>query len=215
MLKKFFLTAFFAGAAILSASDIGVVNFTNCIMESKYGKNEQGQLESIKQQWSSVIEQTEKDLKDVAGKLNDQNYMEGLSTDAASKLKDKYKTLNEDMAKYQNQLYQVMNQANYIFVQKMIGYINKASEEIAAQKKFSMVVNKEACFYHKNDLDITRSIISVMDKNYEKEKKISEAKEKEEKAQKESKTAAKAPAVKNAKTAKAPAAKAPGKAVKK
>ncbi len=207
MFKKFIFTFLLLTGAFLSASDVGVVNFTNCIMESKYGKNEQGQLESIKQQWSSVIEQTNKELKEVAGKLEDQNYMEGLSKDAAVQLQGKYKTLNEDMAKYQNQLYQVMNQANYIFVQKMIGYINKASAEIAAQKKFSMVVNKEMCFYSKNDLDITKSIISIMDKNYEKDKKVSEAKEKE------NKTAAQKPAAKP--TAKAANTKAPAKAVKK
>ena len=192
MFKKTFLTLLLTGMTFLSASNIGVVNFTNCIMESKYGKNEQGQLESIKQQWSSVIEQTEKELKDVAGKLEDQSYMEGLSVDAAGQLKTKYKTLNEDMAKYQNQLYQVLNQANYIFVQKMVGFINKASSEIAAQKKFSMVVNKEMCFYNKDGLDITKDIVTIMDKNFETEKRLSENKAKEE----AKKTAANKPAAK-------------------
>ena len=193
--KKTFLTLLVAGFTCLSASDIGVVNFTTCIMESKHGKSEQGQLESIKQQWSSVIEQTEKELKEVSTKLNDQNYMEGLSSDATNQLQTKYKTLSEDMQKYQNQLYQVLNQANYIFVQKMVGFINKASSEIAAQKKFSMVVNKEMCFYNQDGLDITKQIVTIMDNNFETEKRLSENKAKEEAA----KTAANKPAGKNAK----------------
>lgn len=177
---KKFLALLIAGATCVFASDVGVVNFSTCIMESKYGRNEQGQLESIKQQWSSVLEQTEKEFKDVSGKLEDSTYMEGLSQEAAVKLKTKQKTLSEDMAKYQNQLYQVMNQANYIFVQKMISYINKASQEIATKKKFNMIVNKEMCFYHQDNLDITKDIISVMDTNYEKDKKLSEKQTKEE-----------------------------------
>lgn len=191
MIKKTFLTLLVLGFTCLSAGEVGVVNFTTCIMESKHGKSEQGQLESIKQQWSSVIEQTEKELKEVSTKLNDQNFMEGLSADASTQLQVKYKTLSEDMQKYQNQLYQVLNQANYIFVQKMVGFINKASEEIAAQKKFSMVVNKEMCFYNKDGLDITKQIVNIMDKNFEKEKKLSDAKAKEA-----GKTAAHKPAVK-------------------
>ncbi|MFA5250903.1 MAG: OmpH family outer membrane protein [Parachlamydiales bacterium] len=163
------------------ASEVGVVNFTSCIMESKYGKNEQGQLESVKQQWSSVLEQTEKELKEVAGKLEDQTYLEGLSPDAESQLKTKYKTLSEDMSKYQNQLYQVLNQANYIFIQKMVNYITKAAEEIASSKKLTMVVNKEMCFYNKSDLDVTKQVIGVMDKNFEKDKKLSEAKPEDKK----------------------------------
>lgn len=185
MKKKLLLLAVVFGLAsgsisAIEASVLGVVNFTTCITDSKYGKNEQNQLENIKNQWSSLIEQTEKDLKDVMAKFDDQEYLDGLSPEAEQDLKLKYKSLNEDMAKYQNQLYQVLNQAQYLFIQKMQGYISKASEQVAQKKNLNIVLNKEACFYNQSDLDITKLVITEMDKNFEidlKNKKISENKE--------------------------------------
>lgn len=165
---------------------IGVVNFTTCITESKYGKNEQSQLENIKSQWTSLIEETDKELKDVSAKFEDQEYLDGLSPEAEEELKTKYRTLNEDMAKYQNQLYQVLSQANYFFVQKMQGYISKASEQVATKTNLNLVLNKEVCFYSKADLEITKQVIVEMDKNYDKDaknKKISENQEPTEKTQ--------------------------------
>ena len=184
MLKKLLLISAIALALVKTeAADsalIGIVNFTKCIVESKYGKNEQAQLENIKNQWSTLIEQTDKELRDVAEKLENQDYLDGLSPEAEKELQLKYRALNEDMAKYQNQLYQVLNQANYIFIQKMSSYIAKASEKIAKDKKLQMVLNQEACFYAKPELDVTKSVISQMDRDFskdEKTKKLSENKE--------------------------------------
>jgi outer membrane protein len=183
MIKKFLLTTTIAlvlTSGVISAAPaslFGIVNFTTCITESKYGKDEQSQLENIKGQWTSLIEETEKELKDVATKLQDQEYVEGLSPEAEEDLQMKYRGLNEDMSKYQNQLYQVLNQANYFFIQKMQTYIAKASESVAKKDSLNMVLNKEACFYNKADLDVTKNVINEMDKNFEKDlknKKLSE-----------------------------------------
>jgi len=184
MVKRYLLIATLAlglTSGTISAVEasvlVGVVNFSTCITDSKYGKNEQSQLENIKNQWSSLIEETEKELKAVAAKFEDQEYLEGLSPEAEEELKVKYKALNEDMAKYQNQLYQVLNQANYFFVQKMSSYIAKASEQVAQKKNLQYVLNKDACFYNLPDMDVTKTVISKMDENFEKDlknKKVSE-----------------------------------------
>jgi outer membrane protein len=150
---------------------MGVVNFVTCVTDSKYGKYEQSQLENIRGQWTSLIEDTEKELKELSSKFEDQDYLDSLSPEAEEELKVKYKILNDDMAKYQNQLYQVLNQANYFFVQKMTQSIAKASEEIAKNKKLDMVINKEACFYNKPNLEVTDLVIKEMDKNFDKEEK--------------------------------------------
>ncbi len=154
-----------------SKSSFGVVNFMTCLTESKYGKSEQKQLENIKKQWSSLIEETEKELGDVNAKFEDQDYLDGLSPEAEEELKMKQNTLNQDLAKYQNQLYQILNQANYFFIQKMTANISKASETIAKKNKLDLVLNKEACFYNnpRNDIDITDLVIKQMDKNYDQE----------------------------------------------
>ena len=152
---------------VFAAQSFGVVNFMDCITESKYGKNEQQQLENIKKQWSELIEQTEKDLKELGSKFEDQDYMDSVSPEAEDNMKLKYKALNEDVAKYQNQLYQILNQANYFFIQKMSSSISKASEKIASDRKLEVVLNKEACFYNSPKIDITELVIKEMDRNYE------------------------------------------------
>jgi hypothetical protein len=56
----------------------------------------------------------------------------------------------------------------------MSGNIAKAAETIAKQKKLDYVINKEACFYIRSDLDVTNAVIAEMDKTYESTKKLSE-----------------------------------------
>ncbi len=165
------LLAFSTSAfAIDTRPFIGIVNFMTCITDSKYGKNEQEQLENIKKQWSSLIEETEKELNEITSKFDDQDYLDSLSPEAEEQLKVKQQTLNQDLMKYQNQLYQILNQANYFFIQKMSNNISKASEVIAQDKKLDIVLNKEACFYNNPKIDITDLVIKEMDKNFDKEK---------------------------------------------
>jgi outer membrane protein len=167
--------------AMDSRALIGIVNFMTCITDSKYGKNEQEQLESIKKQWTSLIEETEKELTEVNSKFDDQDYLDSLSPEAEEQLKIKQQTLQQDLGKYQNQLYQILNQANYFFIQKMSNNISKASETIASEKRLDIVLNKEACFYNNPKIDITALVIKEMDKNFEKETAKNEI-EKEKKA---------------------------------
>ena len=67
-MRKLILTAatafgLMASSAVASEpSLIGVVNFTTCITESKLGKKEQENMENIRKQLSSLIEDTEKEL---------------------------------------------------------------------------------------------------------------------------------------------------------
>jgi len=162
------LIVFSTGAFALD-SKAGIVNFMNVIVESKYGKKEQEQLENIKKQWSSLIEETEKELKDIQSKLDDQNFLDGISPEKEEELKLKQQTLNQDIAKYQNQLYQILNQANYYFIQKISNIISKTSEKIAHDKKIDVILNKEACFFSNPKLDITDLVIKEMDVNFDKE----------------------------------------------
>lgn len=164
-------------SALEPKSLMGVVNFTSCLTESKYGKQEQQNLDNMRKQMTSIMEETEKELKDIASKLQDQEYLDGLSPKAEEEMKMKYQALNEDLARYQNQYYQVLNHANYQIIQKLSTSIAKASEKIAKDKNLSYVINKDACFYFKPDLEITAQVISEMDKNFEvdqKSKKVSE-----------------------------------------
>lgn len=174
-MRKFFLSAATALVAIsANAAEnpvIGVVNFATCITDSKSGKKEQENMENMRKQMSSLIENTEKELKEISAKFEDTEYLDSLSPKAEEDLKVKFQTLQEDLGRYQNQFYQVLNHANYQMIQKMSGTISKAAEKVAGQKTLDYVMNKEACFYIRPNLDVTAQVIAEMDKTFDLESK--------------------------------------------
>lgn len=187
MYKKFFLTTLatvISSGSLFAASDTvtGVVNFSSCIADSKHGKKEQENLESLRKQMTTLIENTDKELKDIAAKFENSEYLDSLSPKAEEELRGRYQALQEDMQRYQGQFYQVLQHANYQMVQKISSNIAKAAEEVAKKNKLDYVINKEACFYVRSDLDVTPQVISTMDRNFEvesKNKKLSDNNETE------------------------------------
>jgi outer membrane protein len=163
------LTAIAFSTAAFSAEpapNFGIVNFGTCVSDSKLGKQEQASFETLKKQMSSLMEDTEKQLNDLSAKFNDAEYLDGLSPEAEEELKNKFQALNAELSRYQNQYYQVMNQANMRIIQTLSTSINSASEKVAKDKKLNAVVNKDACFYYIPALDVTPLVIVEMDKNY-------------------------------------------------
>ena len=62
-------------------------------------------------------------------------------------------------------------------IQKMSGNIAKAAEKVASERHLDYIMNKEACFYIRSDLDVTTQVIGEMDKSFEldaKAKKLTE-----------------------------------------
>jgi len=167
-------------ATSLSADEgsvLGIVNFTTCVTDSKYGQKEQENFEGIRKQLSAMIEDTEKELKEIADKFGDTEYLDSLSPKAEEELKARYQALNEDLGRYQGQFYQIMQQANMQLVHKISGQIARASEKLAQEKHLNYVINREACFYYSPELDLTSQVIAEMDKNFELEsrsKKLSD-----------------------------------------
>jgi outer membrane protein len=160
-------TAFSADAA----PNFGVANFGTCVSDSKLGKQEQASFESLKKQMSTLLEDTEKQLNELATKFNNPEYLDGLSPEAEEELKVKFRTLSDELNRYQNQYYQVMNQANMRIMQTMATSINSASEKVAKDKKLNMVANKDAFFYFAPALDVTSLVVAEMDKNFSQESK--------------------------------------------
>jgi outer membrane protein len=152
-------------------STFGIVSFGACLSDSKLGKQEQTAFEVLKAQITSTLEETEKQLNRIAEQLNNPEYLDGLSPQAEEELKTKFRTLSEEMNRYQNQYYQVLNQANMRIVQTIGNGISAASEKVAKDKKLSAIVNKDACFFFAPGLEVTKLVIDEMDKNYEIESK--------------------------------------------
>jgi outer membrane protein len=146
---------------------IGVVNFASCMTESKAGKKEQENMESIRKQMSSLAEDTERELREIAAKFEDPDYLDSLSPQAEEELKNKYQALQESLNSYQNQFYQVLNQVNYQMIQKMSGAISKAAATVASEQNLDYVLNKEVCFYINPSFDVTPQVIAQMDQSFE------------------------------------------------
>lgn len=173
MKKWIALTALSLASLNLCAAEqkVGIVNFQNCVTESKIGKQEQASFEGMRKQFASLLEDNEKQLKEIAEKLQDKDYLDGLSPEAEEEMKGKWVQLNEEKERYSQQYYQFMNQGQYKIIQAVVGGINTAAEKIAASKGFTMIINKEACFYYAPTLDVTTDVIKEMDKRYEDEAK--------------------------------------------
>lgn len=175
MLKKFlFVLACTLGLATVGHAKngdtnqtVGIVNFASCFTESKMGKQEQSSFEAMKSQMTKSLEDLEKQITEISAKFNDQEYLESLNPKAEEELKAKFHTLNDELARNQNQFYQLLNQANMRIIQMIQEQIHQASEKIAKEKKLNMVVNKEAVFFYTPTLDITPDVIAEMDRQYD------------------------------------------------
>ncbi len=163
---------------------IGIVNFATCIQESKFGKQEQSSLESLKNQLQKSIEDIHNQLNDAVTKLQDSDYLDSLNPDAEKELKMKFQTLNEELNRYQGQYYQIMQQANMKLIQIMNDLINQASEQVAKKEKLSLVLNKEIAFHFAEAMDITKKVVEELDKKYDDQKKVAQVTESKNMAQK-------------------------------
>lgn len=153
---------------------IGIVNFTSCVTESKAGQKEQENMDNLRKQMSSMMENIEKELREISAKFDDTEYLDGLSPKAEEELKAKHQALQEDLVRYQQQFYQVLNHAHYQMLQKINTTIAAASQIVATEKELDYVINREACFYVRPDLDVTNLVIEEMDKSFEFETSQSE-----------------------------------------
>ncbi len=155
----------------------GVANFSSCFTGSKYGKKEQANFENLRKQLVSLVENTEKQLKETAAKLEDTEYLDSLSPKAEEDLKRKYQELSDNLAQHQQQFYHILNQANSQLIQKMIQHVSRASEKVAEKINLNCVINQEACFYSRENLNVTKQVIEQMDFDFSeavKNKKVSE-----------------------------------------
>lgn len=163
---------------------VGIVNLKECVEASKLGKSEQAAFESLKDQMMAILEKTEKELDDIAKKLSDQEYMDSLSQEAETELKNRFQALSQELARYQNQYYQILNQANFKLVQELTTKVGDAAAAVAKTKNVSLVVNEDATFYFDPSFEITKDVVVELDKRFDAEeaaKKEAEAQKQEEK----------------------------------
>ena len=165
---KYSALALLAASMMFAGNDIGVVNMTKCIAESQVGQSEQASFEALKKQMTDLIKDVDDQLKEVAEKLQDEDYMDTLSPQAEKELKTKYQTLAQDIQRYQQQYYQAIQQANMKLMQTVASFVQEASKELAKEKSFKNIISNDACFYSDENSDVTADVIQKMDSNYAK-----------------------------------------------
>lgn len=169
-MKKAWILAALAATTLTFADETpanktGVVNFADCVTNSKYGKQEQENFENLRNQMQQLAQDTEKQLKEVVEQMNDADHLDGLSPDGVKELEAKYKTLSEEMGKYQNQYYQVLQQANQKMVFTMQTRIAAAAESVRKTHGYTNILNKDACFAFSDD--ITNLILEQLDAKFD------------------------------------------------
>lgn len=163
------LTVALMSTGIGSADELklGFVNFKVCLEKSKQGAQEKNAFEALKKQMHETLESTDKELEQIAGKLENQDYMDGLSPVAEEELKHKFQTLSQEFSRYQNQYYQLLNQANYKMFQSLHELVSSASEKVREKFEFSLILNEDSTFAYSPSLDITNCVIEEMDRLYD------------------------------------------------
>jgi outer membrane protein len=141
---------------------VGTVSFKAVLEKSKIGKEEQARFEQMRKQMEQTIEQKEKELNELAPKFSDE-YLDSLTPEAESELKEKFKNVSQDLTQLQNQYYQTLNQANMQVVQKLFDMISDASKTLAKEKGLDLIINDESCFYKADKLDISTDLIKKLD----------------------------------------------------
>ena len=147
----------------------GIVNFSTCVKESKYGQQEQKSFEKLREQMGSLITDIEKQLNEIATKFQDADFVDSLSPEAEQEMKARFQSLNEELNQTQNQYLQIMQQSNMQLMERLHDHVVKASEIVAKREKLPIVFREDACFFYIPSFDITSSVLEEMDKTYDKE----------------------------------------------
>lgn len=153
----------------LHAADggIGFINFKKCLEQSKQGQQEKNAFEALKNQMGETLEKSDKELSSLAKKLNDQDYLDGLSEKAEEELKQKFQNLSQEYARYQNQYYQLLNQANYKMLQSLHEKVSLAAEKVRSEKKLSLILSEDSTFAFSPQLDLTQLAVDEMNKQFQ------------------------------------------------
>ncbi len=156
----------------LSAAEesLGFVNFKKCVEHSKAGQQEKNSFEAMKKQMTEVLEKSDKELSDIAKKLEDQEYMDGLSPTAEEELKQKFQVLSQEMSRYQTQYYQLLNQANYRMLQTLHDKVSSAAETVREKNHLALIISEDSTFAYAPTLDFTQEVIKALDGAFEAEK---------------------------------------------
>lgn len=146
-----------------------VVNTKDCFMNSKLGKQEQESFEALTNQKKALIEETTKQLQEIAEKLNDATILDSMNPAAEQELKNKYGRLSQDLNQLYEECRQTLYQKEMQISQNIQNNIDQALEEL---KENCIILKSDACYYYPDELDLTNTVIKKLDEKFEKAIKV-------------------------------------------
>lgn len=150
-----------------STQKVAIVNFKQCVDQSKLGKEEQSNFEAMKGYIEKSLEEKEKVLTELSNKLSDADYLDSLSPETETELKRKFRQQSQDFSQLQGQYYQTLSQLNMKIVQKLQEAVMEASKAVAEEKNLDYVLNDDSVFYYHKRNDISDAVIAKMDHIFE------------------------------------------------
>ena len=160
-----------ATATPSASQKIGIVNFRKIIETSKIGKQQQVSFDGMKNQMESLLRDREKSLADLINKLEDTDYMDGLTPEKELALKQQAYQMDQELEQAKQQFLQTLQQANARIIQMLSEDISKVAEEVCKARGLDCILNQETTFYHKPALDVTDAVIQKLNESFESKQK--------------------------------------------
>jgi outer membrane protein len=164
----------FGASSALSADTptvIKTVSFKKIVETSKLGKKEQAAFEAMKGQMEKIVQQKEKEITEIANKLEDPDYLDSMSAEAETELKRKFRTMTQEFSQMQQQYLQTLQQANMKILGMLTEIVGKASDAVAKKNKYDLVLNDDGSFFNNPSLDISSQVVAEMDVMFDEEMK--------------------------------------------
>lgn len=145
-----------------------VVNTRDCFINSKLGKQEQEAFEALKNQKTALIEETTKQLQEIAAKLSDPVILDSMNPTAEQELKNKYGQLSQDLNHLYDDCRQILYQKEMQISQTIQNNIDQALEEMKKEEDGCVILKSDACYYYPDELDLTNAVIKKLDEKFDK-----------------------------------------------
>ena len=150
----------------LSAKEIGVVNFSQCMMKSKLGEIEKSRFEKEQQDVSSKLQKLGEELQRLLTQLNDSDYLSTLNPEAQQEMQEEFQSKNQTYNQEYSAYTKLIEEKKTHFFEIITEEINQATDSVAKKEGFPTVLNSEAVIYYQPQHDLTSKVIKQMDQQY-------------------------------------------------
>ncbi len=170
-MKKLFALLLLCAAPLVAAGNFGIVNMDDVLSQSKFGKQEQSGFEALQKQFQETIETIDTRLQEIDQQAQNPDEFEMLSDEAKLALQKEFQGLYQQRNQQEQQAMQVLQQERYRLMQNVNTEIMRGSQIVAKAKKLDLILREEALFFSQVSMNVTKEVISEMDKRFDEENK--------------------------------------------